>query len=224
MGARAAGAAPKAMRNIRAALLGALLLTAACASAPKPQPASTPVPAPSRDVVVLLPDHQGKTGAIVVSGKGGERLLSKPGQAVGVPAGAAPEEPYVMTREELSLHVGPALSALPPPPLQFILYFKRDTVELTPASQETMRQLVRSIRNRPPLDISVVGHTDTVGTRSYNYRLSLQRAKAVSTLLTAEGVNRSLIEIASHGEDNPLVRTGDKVPEPRNRRVEVTVR
>lgn len=222
MDARAAGSTPKAMRSIRAAFLGVFLLAAACASAPKPQPASAP--APTRDVIVLLPDHQGKTGAIIVSGKGGERRLSKPGQAVGVPAGAAPETPYVMTREEVSLQVGPALSALPPPPLQFILYFKRDNIELTAESQEKMRQVVRTIRNRPPVDISVVGHTDTVASKNYNYRLSLQRSKAVAALLTAEGVDPSLIEIASHGEDNPLVPTGDNVPEPRNRRVEVTVR
>jgi outer membrane protein OmpA-like peptidoglycan-associated protein len=46
----------------------------------------------------------------------------------------------------------------------------------------------------------------------------------VAALLTAEGLNPSIFEIASHGKDNPLVPTGDQVPEPRNRRVEVTVR
>jgi outer membrane protein OmpA-like peptidoglycan-associated protein len=74
------------------------------------------------------------------------------------------------------------------------------------------------------VDISVVGHTDTVGDKRYNYQLSLKRAMTVSALLTAKGVAPSIIDTASHGKDNPLVPTGDQVPEPRNRRVEVTVR
>jgi outer membrane protein OmpA-like peptidoglycan-associated protein len=63
-----------------------------------------------------------------------------------------------------------------------------------------------------------------VGDKSYNYRLSLMRAKAVAALLVAKGLDPSILEITSHGKDNPLVPTGDQVFEPRNRRVEVTVR
>jgi outer membrane protein OmpA-like peptidoglycan-associated protein len=37
-------------------------------------------------------------------------------------------------------------------------------------------------------------------------------------------VDPSIIDITSHGKDNPLIPTGDQVAEPRNRRVEVTVR
>jgi len=44
------------------------------------------------------------------------------------------------------------------------------------------------------------------------------------TDLIAEGVDPSILAIDSHGEDNPLISTGDGVSEPRNRRVEVTVR
>jgi outer membrane protein OmpA-like peptidoglycan-associated protein len=70
----------------------------------------------------------------------------------------------------------------------------------------------------------VVGHTDTVGDKLYNYKLSLKRARALASLLVSKGVDRSILEITSHGKDNPLVPTGDQVSEPRNRRVEVTVR
>jgi outer membrane protein OmpA-like peptidoglycan-associated protein len=63
-----------------------------------------------------------------------------------------------------------------------------------------------------------------VGDKSYNYRLSLMRAKTVAALLVAKGLDPSILEITSHGKDNPLVPTGDQVFEPRNRRVEVTVR
>jgi outer membrane protein OmpA-like peptidoglycan-associated protein len=74
------------------------------------------------------------------------------------------------------------------------------------------------------VDISVVGHTDTLGDKDYNAHLSMKRAKAVAAILTRNGVDASILDIASHGKNNPLVPTGDQVSEPRNRRVEITVR
>jgi outer membrane protein OmpA-like peptidoglycan-associated protein len=201
-----------------AACFAILMISAACATVPKAPPP------PDQDVFILLPDAQGKTGAIIVSGTGGKRLLSKPGQAVTVAPGAPPGEPFIMPMEEVRTLVGPALEALPKPPLRFILYFPHDGFELTKESRAKVREVIRAIKERHSVDVSVVGHTDRVGTRRYNYRLSLERARAVASYLIAEGVDRSILAIDSHGEDNPLIPTRDNVSEPRNRRVEVTVR
>jgi len=119
---------------------------------------------------------------------------------------------------------GPALAALPKPPLRFILYFEHDSVNLTPESRGLLKNVLGTIRDRAPVDISVVGHTDTVGKKEYNYALSMKRARAVASILLGMGVDPSVLDITSHGKDNPLVPTGDQVPEPRNRRVEITVR
>ena len=56
------------------------------------------------------------------------------------------------------------------------------------------------------------------------YELALDRAKKIKEILTSAGIDSGTIEIASHGKDNPLIKTPDAYPEPRNRRVEVTVR
>lgn len=200
------------------ACLAAMVLASACATAPPPKPSPPP------DLIVLLPDEGGKTGAIVVSGQGEERILSEPHQAVTVAPGSPPSRPFVMVTPEVSSAVGPAVSALPAPPLQFILYFELDTTELTKGSREKLPEVIRAIRDRGPVDASVVGHTDTMGTKEYNNKLSLERARTVATLLIREGVDPSFLEITSHGEGNLLVPTADEVPEPRNRRVEVTVR
>jgi outer membrane protein OmpA-like peptidoglycan-associated protein len=206
-----------------AACLVAVLLAAACATKVGPHP-PTPASTPARDTFILLPDEKGKTGAITVTGAGVERTLSEPRQAVTVSTGAPPREPFVMPEDEVRALVGPALSALPPPPIQFILYFRHDSSELTGSSRKEVNEILRAIRDRYPVDVSVVGHTDTMGDRRYNDRLSLRRARAVAALLTTAGVDPSTLDIASHGKDNPLVPTGDQVSEPRNRRVEVTVR
>jgi outer membrane protein OmpA-like peptidoglycan-associated protein len=198
--------------------IAVLLLAAACATAPK-----TPTP-PSRDTIVLLPDDQGRTGAIVVSSAGVERRLDRPGQTVTVESGSPPGHPTIMSGQEVQAIAGSALAALPKPPAQFILYFYHDSIELTTKSEATLRKLFVTIRDRSPVDISVVGHTDTMGEKKYNHALSLKRARVVAAMLREHGVDPSILDITSHGEGNPLVPTGDQVPEPRNRRVEITVR
>jgi outer membrane protein OmpA-like peptidoglycan-associated protein len=195
-----------------------LLLAASCATPPKPTPTT------SHDVIVLLPDDQGKTGAIVVSSAGVERRLDRPRQTVTVEAGSPPGLPTVMPGQEVVAIAGPALAALPKPPARFILYFEHDSVDLTVESQALLHRVIDTIRDRAPVDVSVVGHTDTVGKKEYNYALSLKRARAVASILQGKGIDPSVLDITSHGKDNPLVPTGDQVSEPRNRRVEITVR
>ncbi len=195
-----------------------LFLAASCAAPLKPGPPA------ARDVIVLLPDDQGKTGAIVVTAGGVERRLDRPGETVTVEAGSAPGPPALMPMPEVQAMAGPALAVLPKPPLRYILHFEHDSADLTRESKASLKQVVQAIRDRPPVDISVVGHTDTVGKKEYNYALSLKRAKAVASILEKSGVDRSILDITSHGKDNPLIPTGDQVPEPRNRRVEITIR
>jgi outer membrane protein OmpA-like peptidoglycan-associated protein len=72
--------------------------------------------------------------------------------------------------------------------------------------------------------VEVIGHTDTLGDMAYNQRLSLDRAGAIRGSLVRDGLDPNAISIAGRGKLDLLVPTGDQVPEPRNRRVEITVR
>jgi len=47
---------------------------------------------------------------------------------------------------------------------------------------------------------------------------------SVRNVLVDAGISASMIEVASHGEADLLVKTGDNAAEPRNRRVEISVR
>jgi len=220
MGDRRRETVPSGLPKGIATCLALLLLSGSCATLQKT--ASTPR---SSDVIVLLPDDRGKTGAIVVSAPGGEEiLLSKPRQAVEVAEGAGPGKPYILPQRELQEMVGPALDSLPPRPMSYVFHFVRDDTALTQESLAEMRIALQNISRHGPVEVSVVGHTDTVGTRSYNRRLGLERARTVAGFLAETGIDPSILEISSHGENNPLVPTGDEVPEPRNRRVELTVR
>ena len=57
-----------------------------------------------------------------------------------------------------------------------------------------------------------------------NVELGLRRATTIRGRLIEAGVASSMIEVSSHGEADLLIKTADDVAEPRNRRVEITVR
>ena len=176
-------------------------------------------------VVVLMPDPDGKVGKLSVSNQGGKQVLDSPGQATFVmDAQTAPEAPVVMKQAEIQKRFGAALAARPSPPVSFILYFRSDSTRLVKASKALLPKIISAIKARDSVDISVVGHCDTVGDDAYNLRLSRRRAVVVAKILTKNGVDPKALEITSHGKRRPLIPTGDNVREPRNRRVEVTVR
>lgn len=73
------------------------------------------------------------------------------------------------------------------------------------------------IKQFPELRFSVYGHTDLVGSNSYNKNLGLRRAQAAVNYLVAQGISRSRLQaLVSYGETQPLVVTQDQ--ERRNRR------
>lgn len=78
------------------------------------------------------------------------------------------------------------------------------------------------LRANPRVRMTIIGHTDLVGTESYNDRLGLRRAKAVVNYLVRRGVSRSRLDaVASLGENEPVVETENR--ERRNRRAVTTV-
>ncbi len=181
--------------------------------------------APKKNLVVLLPDPDGKVGKVVVSNKAGAQLLTEPRHATEVKSmDVSPTSPFLMKEEEVLKIFGEALSAQPDPPLHFLLYFQSGTTDLTEESQRQISEMLAAIETRKSKDVSIVGHSDRVGSREANYRLGLERADSIRAILVSKGVDPSAIEVASHGEDNPLVKTEDEVAEPRNRRIEITVR
>ena len=176
---------------------------------------------PSRSYVVLLPDASGNVGQVSVQSPRGEQKLTNANQAVLID-GSGPG--FVVSPEQLQKDFGAALAASPRMPEQFLLYFESGGAELTADSEKLLVDLVERSRNRQSLDLSVVGHTDTQGSSEGNEALALQRAQSIAIRLSSMGIASTAISIESHGKRNLLVPTPDETVEPRNRRVEVTLR
>ena len=205
-----------------AALLGlSLAILAGCA---KPAPPPPPVAAPERsDLYVLLPDQSGKTGALSVTHAGSEQVLDTPYAAARITQEGRLDKGTI-TPEEAKQVFADALAAQPPRPVSFLLYFLEGKDELTPESQQVVEQIFAEIARRPSPEIVVIGHTDRVGSVASNDALSLRRAQKVRDDLVKRGIPADRIEVAGRGEREPLVPTEDEVAEPRNRRVEISVR
>jgi outer membrane protein OmpA-like peptidoglycan-associated protein len=178
-----------------------------------------------KTTVVLLPDPNGQVGHITVANKAGSVDITHSAEAT-VVAGqeSKPAAPEILTEDQIAAKFSRVLATLPTQPEHFILYFQTNSTELTADSQKVLPLILQSIKNRNSENISVIGHTDTVGDRDYNFVLSKNRASSISHLLIQKGVPAADISATSHGKENPLIKTGDNVSEPRNRRVEVVIR
>ena len=196
---------------LRALLAGCLLLAlAACAG---------------NNRFVLLRDDDGSVGAITVENRGGSQTLRVAGAGTRVGSTrAAPTAPEALDSAEIQATWEAALAASPMRPRIFVFHFLFDSDDLTRLSRAQLPAILDSIRQFPAPEVAVVGHTDRVGAEEVNARLGLDRAEAIRMVLVEAGIAPALLEVTSHGEANPVVPTADEVPEPRNRRVEVTVR
>ncbi|MDO6590105.1 OmpA family protein [Loktanella sp. D2R18] len=95
--------------------------------------------------------------------------------------------------------------------------FEFNSTVLDADAQRILSRQADWIRQFPEVRFRVYGHTDLVGSQSYNRSLGLRRAQAVVAYLTSQGIGRDRLEaVASFGETQPLIATNDR--ERRNRR------
>lgn len=184
---------------------------------------------PRNDLVVVLPEEGGKVGAVVVTDEKKHQTTlntayasartDSPGffdRSSGMKAGPS-------SAEEVKQSFGTAMAARPARAVSLLLYFTEGST-LSEESKEVVDKMFAEIAKRPAAEITVIGHTDSVGADAFNDKLSLERAQAVREILIGLGVPAQNITAAGRGKRELLVPTGDNVNEPRNRRVELNVR
>lgn len=175
------------------------------------------------DRVVLLPGPTGKVGQIAVNPGNSETVLGAAYASASIDAKGKVAQ-VVVPANEVTRDFSAVLGALPPRPVSYTLYFEHDSDQLTPESEAEARTALAAVAARPVADVIVIGHTDRTGELRYNDDLSLKRAIAVREKLIELGGDGARISVAGRGEREPLVETADEVPEPKNRRAELSVR
>ena len=103
----------------------------------------------------------------------------------------------------------------------FEIRFDFDKANIKPEYEDIIKKLAATTQANKNVKVSVVGHTDTSGSNSYNYALGGRRAEAVQKMLIAYGIPASQIVAVSAGEEDLKVKTPNNTPNAENRRVRV---
>ncbi|MGH8528394.1 MAG: OmpA family protein [Nevskiales bacterium] len=102
--------------------------------------------------------------------------------------------------------------------------FDSGKAEIKPGAHATYSKIAGILKDYDKTVIHVVGHTDSVGSDSYNQTLSDRRSSAVGNLLIGDAVPSGRVQLHGRGERELLVRTADGANEPRNRRVDIVIK
>ena len=101
--------------------------------------------------------------------------------------------------------------------------FKTGTSKLTKESYTILDSLVDILLANPELKIELGGHTDNMGSASYNLILSKERAQICADYIISKGVEPDKIEVVGYGEAKPLVPNDTEINRDKNRRVEYKI-
>ena len=103
------------------------------------------------------------------------------------------------------------------------IFFDFNSAKLKKESYSELNQILRFLRDNPSVKIEISGHTDNIGSREYNIRLSEQRARAVVNYLVEHGISASRLTYRGAGFDEPIASNDTPEGRQKNRRVEFKI-
>lgn len=103
------------------------------------------------------------------------------------------------------------------------LLFDFDSDQLRSDARQNLTNLATSLDHYPNTDVVIIGHTDSVGTDTYNQRLSERRAAAAKAYLATQSVDPARLKTMGMGESDPVASNSTEDGRQKNRRVEVTI-
>lgn len=103
------------------------------------------------------------------------------------------------------------------------ILFDVDKTDLKTAARTNLENLATSLKNNPQTNISIIGHTDSTGTASYNQTLSERRASSVKSYLVDNGVTGSRLSTTGKGKNEPIASNSTPDGRAQNRRVEIVI-
>jgi outer membrane protein OmpA-like peptidoglycan-associated protein len=101
--------------------------------------------------------------------------------------------------------------------------FETNSFILKPTARESLAKVAGIFLAYPDLRLEVDGHTDSVGSDSYNQQLSEKRAASVRDYLTQQGIPMSSVVIQGFGKTQPVASNTTAAGRRQNRRVELVV-
>ncbi|MGE8410120.1 MAG: OmpA family protein [Pseudomonas sp.] len=105
------------------------------------------------------------------------------------------------------------------------IHFQFDSAKLTPTDKSRLNTIATRLKQEAPsARLSVTGHTDSVGSDTYNQKLSERRAHSVTDYLVESGVPRSsFVSVRGAGESQPEADNRTAEGRAQNRRTEIKI-
>lgn len=170
------------------------------------------------------------TGAAVGAMVGGGRGAAV-GAGVGAAAGAAVGYNWQVIKEKLGIATkgsGVQVSEQKDGSLKVnvpgSVSFATGSASIDTGLYPTLDNIANTLNEYPASTITVVGHTDSVGSTEANLDLSRRRAAAVADYLAQHGVQRNRMVVDSRGEAEPIADNTTESGRAQNRRVEMLIR
>lgn len=104
-----------------------------------------------------------------------------------------------------------------------ILYinFDTDKSSISADGKGIVNEIAAALKKNTTLKIAIEGHTDNTGEAAHNKKLSDDRAKAVLSVLTSDGIDKTRLSATGFGAERPLVANDSESNKAKNRRVEL---
>jgi len=103
------------------------------------------------------------------------------------------------------------------------ILFPFNSDQVLPAGRGNLDELAQSLQRYPETEVLIVGHTDDVGSDTYNMGLSMRRAESSKNYLVSRGIQAGRIRTSGRGETEPIASNADESGRSQNRRVEVAI-
>ncbi|MBE0645052.1 MAG: PD40 domain-containing protein [Bacteroidetes bacterium] len=107
--------------------------------------------------------------------------------------------------------------------VRLLVYFDFDKASLQPASAVDLNRAVDWLKANPTVKVELAGHTDNVGSKDYNKKLSQDRAQSVLDYLVSKGVSPPRLRAQGYGMEQPITTNDTDEGRAMNRRVEFRV-
>ncbi|HIF9959915.1 TPA: fibronectin-binding outer membrane protein CadF [Campylobacter coli] len=104
--------------------------------------------------------------------------------------------------------------------ISFEGHFGFDKVDINPSFEEKIKEIAQILDENARYDTILEGHTDNIGSRAYNQKLSERRAESVAKELEKFGVDKDRIQTVGYGQDKPRSSNDTKEGRADNRRVD----
>ncbi len=98
--------------------------------------------------------------------------------------------------------------------------FTSASADITPESEQVLEKVINTLEENKDIVVEIQGHTDNVGSRSSNMKLSTARAESVKQYLVSKGIDAARMTTKGFGQTKPIVPNTTEEGKQKNRRIE----